>query len=216
MKVSFEGSLEEFQLIFGEGTGAKRGYAPKQAGGPPFISATEKPGTFVPYVNEQEPEVRLPEMSFHPLAGAKANYWEDLPPLPKDDDPYAPRPTIVLPPIEPEIRKEAWAKFVEFCETWLDGYNDPSLPQPDRLAMMQDLGHGRFTIPILIMAYEIKSLQRLVQKALKEATGTLFDLGFVDKVACNMVQISHMGYPDLAGTYDYSTAWKRNAPKELQ
>ncbi len=33
---------------------------------------------------------------------------------------------------------------------------------------------------------------------------------YIDEVAANMVQISHMGFPDLAGTYDYSTKWRRS------
>jgi hypothetical protein len=36
------------------------------------------------------------------------------------------------------------------------------------------------------------------------------DLDHIDEVAANMVQISHMGFPDLAGTYDYSTKWRRS------
>ena len=78
--------------------------------------------------------------------------------------------------------------------------------------MMQTLGQGRWPRPILIMAYEEKSLQRLVWKALKGdiPLGTEEERDWVDRVAATMVQISQMGFPDLQGTYDYSTQWRRN------
>lgn len=105
----------------------------------------------------------------------------------------------------------------------------PTQPQPDRLEALRELGSGRYPRPVLVMAYEIGSLQRMVEKALLEAQPDAvihsWDLGvldapnddprhvewldFVDHVAMNMVQISHMAFPDLAGTYDYSTRWKR-------
>ena len=238
MKFTFEGTAEEFRLVFSKPAGAKTvdkkstfsaqvnleeshhlpwweqvSYQPSESFpfadvSPPIPSNLNAPP--IPPVTEE----RLPEMAFRPLEGAKANYWEDLPPIPKDDDPYNQRAPTVLPQIAPAIRDEAWKIFKEFCQTWISGFNDTKADQPDRLQLIKDLGHGRYTIPVLIMAYEIKSLQRLVEKALNEATGNKFDLDFIDQVACNMVQISHMGYPDLAGTYDYSTAWRRNEPKE--
>lgn len=105
----------------------------------------------------------------------------------------------------------------------------PAQPQPDRLGALRELGSGRYPRPVLVMAYEIGSLQRMVEKALLEAQPDAvihsWDLGvldapnddprhvewlsFIDHVAMNMVQVSHMAFPDLAGTYDYSTRWKR-------
>jgi hypothetical protein len=77
--------------------------------------------------------------------------------------------------------------------------------------MMQELGQGRWPVPILVMAYEIGSLQRMVEKALVTSGAVADpDLDHIDEVAANMVQISHMGFPDLAGTYDYSTKWRRS------
>ena len=32
---------------------------------------------------------------------------------------------------------------------------------------------------------------------------------YVHAVAAHMVQVSHIGFPDLAGTLDYSTQWRR-------
>lgn len=105
----------------------------------------------------------------------------------------------------------------------------PAQPQPDRLEALRELGSGRYPRPVLVIAYEIGSLQRMVEKALLEAQPDAvihsWDLGvldapnddprhvewldFIDHVAMNMVQVSHMAFPDLAGTYDYSTRWKR-------
>ena len=107
--------------------------------------------------------------------------------------------------------------------------------QPDRLSMMQEIGQGRWPIPLLVMAYEEnghRSLQRMVEAALVErqhdqrwAAKYIAEyaadpesaeeheeawLDFVDRVAATMVQVSHMGFPDLAGTYDYSTRWRRS------
>jgi hypothetical protein len=61
------------------------------------------------------------------------------------------------------------------------------------------------------MAYEAKSLQRLVANALIGVVSGSKDysLDYADKIASNMVQVSHMVFPDLAGTYDYSTKWRR-------
>lgn len=142
----------------------------------------------------------------------EGDYWKDqFPPMPEDDDPYMDRPPVLLPSVPDDLRKEAWDAFVDMVRRWTQNFGVYDAPQPDRLNMMQEMGHGRFTLPIVIMAYEAKSLQRLIEKALKDA-GMEYDLDFVDQIACNMVQVSHMGFPDLAGTYDYSTKWKRFNP----
>jgi hypothetical protein len=131
--------------------------------------------------------------------------------MPEDDDPYMDRPPSILPTISDDLRSKAWAAFVQMVKEWTHNFGQSDAVQPNRLALMQELGHGQFTIPVVIMAYEAKSLQRLIEKALKEA-GLNSDLDYADQIACNMVQVSHMGFPDLAGTYDYSTSWKRKNP----
>jgi hypothetical protein len=147
----------------------------------------------------------------------EGNYWTDqMPSMPEDDDLHMERPAVVLPMINDTLRKEAWEFFKVFVQTWQENFGIQGVPQPNRLELMQELGHGRYTMPVLIMAYEAKSLQRLVEKALLEIGVGNPDLDFVDKIACNMVQVSHMGFPDLAGTYDYSTSWKRNNPWSKQ
>jgi hypothetical protein len=126
--------------------------------------------------------------------------------------------SIELPKLDDVTRASAWNAFRDFCVSWIDGFDEEGAEQPDRLQMMQDLGQGALPVPILVMAYEQGSLQQMVGKALLEYTQKPF-IGlstqdayheYIDKVSSNMVQISHMGFPDLAGTYDYSTKWKRS------
>jgi hypothetical protein len=83
--------------------------------------------------------------------------------------------------------------------------------------MIQEMGNGKALVPVLIRAYEVGSLQRLIEQALNKhsavhrmAFGADQEkwLDWCDLIAANMVQISHMGAPDLAGTYDYSTKWR--------
>jgi hypothetical protein len=90
-----------------------------------------------------------------------------------------------------------------------------AVPQPDRIAAMRELGHGRLPRSILIMAYERGSLQALVSDALKgsedKLPSTLADkpwIEVVDVIAANMIQVCHMAFPDLSGTYDYTQRWK--------
>jgi len=67
------------------------------------------------------------------------------------------------------------------------------------------------------MAYELGGLQLLVEKALTELwpdaaaayPGRDAWLDYVGQVAGNMVQISHMAFPDIAGTYDHSSKWRK-------
>ncbi len=134
------------------------------------------------------------------------------------NDPAVVAGNVVLPSLRREQREDAWQKFQQFSQAWITGFKDPEAEQPDRLGMMQELGQGRWPVPILVMAYEVGSLQQMVGKALLEYTQKPYlglstrdaYLDHIDEVAANMVQISHMGFPDLAGTYDYSTKWRRS------
>lgn len=86
-------------------------------------------------------------------------------------------------------------------------------PQPDRLALMQAMGQGPYVRPIVIMALEFGSLQRMVEAALHEIGVSADDdkewLDYCDRVAGTMVQVSREGFPELQGMYDYSTKWRR-------
>lgn len=93
--------------------------------------------------------------------------------------------------------------------------------QPDRLQLLRELGsRGKYIRPILLMAYEEGSLQRLVERALLQSLGgsslesgpEWFD--YIERLTANMVAVSHMGFPDLAPTYDYSTKWRKARPGE--
>lgn len=89
--------------------------------------------------------------------------------------------------------------------------------QPPRVDEMIQLGQGRIARSILIMAYEKGSLQKLVYEALKnhrdKLPPTLQSKSWeevADTIAANMIQISHVAFPDLQGTYDYTQGWKRS------
>jgi len=124
------------------------------------------------------------------------------------------QPKVELPTLTPEKREAAWAAFVKFCHAWVQGFEEADAEQPDRRQLMEDLGSGQNVVAVLIMAYEIESLQRLVEKALHAAgvewSGSAVSwLEWVDRVSATMVQISHQGFPELAGTYDFTQRWRR-------
>ena len=90
------------------------------------------------------------------------------------------------------------------------------VPQPDRLSLMKDLGQGQWPVPTLRLAYLRKSLQRMVEDALvstglhvKDFASPSDYLDYIDRVAAHMVQVSHIGFPDLVGSLDYSMRWRR-------
>lgn len=118
-----------------------------------------------------------------------------------------------MPKLSEEVRAGAWKSFEALVSLWAQNFDLPG-DQPDRLEALRQAGTGRYTLPVLIMAYEFGSLQRMIEKALiRVGIGPLEDsearLDYADKIAANMVQISHLTFPDLAGTYDYSTKWRR-------
>lgn len=178
MKITFEGSMREFQQLFG---GVVGGIAEE------------------PLVPEYLDDAKPIELPGEPVEDRQADEVEGLPEL------------------TAEQRADSESYFADFCGTWVKGfgnYDDPD--QPDRLGMIRKLGSGKNLIPLLIRAYEIGSLQRLVEEGFNKhspvhrmAYPKEEDwLDFCDLIAANMVQISHMGAPDLAGTYDYSTKWR--------
>lgn len=152
-----------------------------------------------------------PQPDFHYQADLSLEWNDRLQmPLPVD----TPQPTT-LPPIQPELRAEAWAAFKAFCKTWIEGFEVPGAPQPDRERLMKGLGYGRIPVPILVMAYELGSLQELVYRALKEQGIEVSDIDWLDRVAGTMVQISREGFPDIAGTIDYTQRWRRKLASEF-
>jgi len=207
MEITFKGTLSEFQALFHEGTA----FIPSDlAALPSDLAALEAVGEINP------PLTVVPTIAPEVVPGW-ASPGESIVPEPTNDGAWAAR-GMKLHELSAEQREAAWEHFVGFCSLWTENFEEPGVEQPDRLRAMQDLGQGRWPIPVLVMAYETKSLQRLVERALIEKQGVIernYDsreeyLDYIDRVAVNMVQVSHMGFPDLAGTYDYSTKWKRS------
>ena len=119
-----------------------------------------------------------------------------------------------LPSLSPDVRKAAKSAFAGVVEAWLEGFENPEVSQPDRLELLRALGSGPHSMPVVVMAYEMESLQALVFHAMLDAGLALTwakeeDMDLAHRVAGNMVQISHLAYPDLAGTFDHSTQWRK-------
>ena len=119
-----------------------------------------------------------------------------------------------LPSLSPDVRKATKAAFSQVVEAWLEGFENPEVSQPDRLELLRALGSGPHSMPVVVMAYEMESLQALVFHAMLDAGlaltwGKEEDMDLAHRVAGNMVQISHLAYPDLAGTFDHSTQWRK-------
>jgi hypothetical protein len=118
-----------------------------------------------------------------------------------------------LPKLSDELRSATWDHLAGLLGKWCQNFGEEG-EQPDRLEALRVTGTGRFALPILILAFELGSLQKVIFYARHgaDATASLWsdeEKEFCDRIAANMVQISHMVYPDLAGTYDYSTKWRR-------
>jgi len=157
VKITFEGTLEEFRLTFNTGhvvlctAGEREGGAPR------------------------------------PRYAEKAEVLEGQQPWTPQDE-------------------EAFTHFCRFVNGWRDGFEVEGAPQPDRLALLRDLGASKWAVPILRLAYEMGGLQLLIQR-----TGNFdgeADAEYVDRLAANMAQVSHMAFPELAGMYAYSSKWR--------
>lgn len=144
-------------------------------------------------------------------------YLDDAEPIELPGEPVEKKQPKGLPGLTDAQRADSESYFAEFCGKWVKGFGNYEDDQPDRLGMIQEMGNGKALVPVLIRAYEVGSLQRLIEQALNKhsavhrmAFGADQEkwLDWCDLIAANMVQISHMGAPDLAGTYDYSTKWR--------
>lgn len=133
--------------------------------------------------------------------------------------PYGKAPQETPPPeltltVSAEKRQASWEAFCGLVKLWMHNFeSEPELKleQPDRVQAMKDFGSGPHTVAVLVMAYELRSLQKLIWLALRAQgyveLATLPQLA--DRVAAHMLQISHVGLPDLAGTYDYGSKWAK-------
>lgn len=272
MKLRFEGSLEEFQAVFGhaeatwaaeiEITDPDKAVAEIEAEAEAYLSGAKTP--VVPFPTEVQEAPKTPaeaESAANRLAHQAATAVENL------------------PEISPLLRQETWAVFKSFCAGWAQGFEQDTEEraelerkrpyegkraeaevasaekkaekkgeqsnynpfdtmrtveeearwkeladkQPDRVQLMRDLsGQSRYIRPLLIMAYEVGSLQHLVEKALVEECGespgaaerTSDWLDYIERLTGLMIMVSHKGFPDLAGTYDHSTKWRRVQPAQ--
>lgn len=250
MKLQFEGSLSEFREVFGHvvSTEDYEGeFEPSDESD--FDPPVTPPGKTPLRVVEGESVPAGPPAPVHvpqvmqapaPPMGAVGPTNRFGIPVPQNDPLVG--QALNLPTLSVEDRLLAQEKMREFCVAWAENFGKTTcevrvdeetgeertvevpLPQPDRQGLMEQLGSGgRWPLSILVMGYEIGSLQRLVEQSLKtagfydqwqaETGGTESDwLDWINQLSATMVQLSHAGFPDLAGTYDYTTRWRRISP----
>jgi len=96
-----------------------------------------------------------------------------------------------------------WSLFSDFCADWMVGWKD-EVEQPDRLKLLRDLGLNPLAWHLLRGLYRFGSLQRAVAITLE------CDDDLAHEVASNITQIAHASFPDIAGTYDHSSRWRRS------
>lgn len=223
MKITFEGTEDEVMRLLA-GIGGGRAEPQSVEWSRPFNAAetaSYDPSGLNPYseglLRPEHDILQAPKMS---------GDW-NKPSAADTPEPISPLKAGPLPSISDDLRVEAWRRFVKFCEVWLYGWEQPDVTQPDRMQAMAEIGSGRVAYPILVMAYESGSLQNMVARAcsdlfaadvetkpnyakLAEALpmGAAAWNDFIARVTGSMVAASHLAFPDLAGTYDYSTKWR--------
>ena len=196
MRIDFEGTIEEFHTLFFAGNGASRTVT---TGKTPRVASVASSEQSVGEVGPVSP---------------------DAIPVPADYRDGGPAADSELPTISDELRAETTAYFTEFCTQWVQGFDEQDkdgnpVPQPDRVGMMARLGSSRYAHPLLIMCYERGSLQRVVESALRAGSPDYVPregedwLDWIQAVSALIVNVSHAGFPELAGTLDYSSKWRR-------
>ena len=193
MKLKFEGTLEEFRSLFRTADASD-----------------------LPQIQQQQPASPVPASS--PTAAAvttvtaavvPANRWWHAAASTKEAPRGTPPEVLTMTVSDPQ-REIAWNAFCDFVKLWIENFGIAGAEQPPRQQAMQELGSSPHVVAILVMAYELRSLQRLVQRALitlGDERST--DLDFCNTIASHMVTLSNMGFPDAAGTYDFGTGWRR-------
>ena len=148
-------------------------------------------------------------------SGLEAELEAEL--LPADDEEGIPGPEDKLPELSPGVRHTTSVAFKELCLTWVQGFEDEEAEQPDRLRALQDVGTGPTALAVIIMAHERGSLQRLIEHTLLDHNPAVAAgygtseawLDYIDRLSGNMVQVSHLAFPDLVSVHDYSTKWRK-------
>lgn len=130
-------------------------------------------------------------------------------------DPVSTAPAAPHPASTPSAQeaREAFDYFRSCLLEWIRGFEKPDQPQPDRIDIIRRMGSGRMMIPVMKLALERGSLQKLISECLKDTRSPSMPLEewleYVQRISAQMVAISHMGFPDLEGMHDYSTRWRR-------
>lgn len=203
MKITFEGSLAEFRAIFRSTSEARSEVRPSS---PPGVEqAPASPEISWEYPKDTHfPDTLPPHYGAHSFTAEPHEKQESVPSAPAQSSAVS---------YSPDMRKKAWMFFVDTVRQWLVGFEDESADQPDRVQLIRELGSGTFPLVILTMIHEIGSLQRFVQIALRELEVPQWtDLDFVERLAAHFIPVSHAGFPDLGGVYDFSTRWRRIEP----
>lgn len=251
MKVTVEGSAEDIKVLFSSNSAltpspARTTQAP-WVDAAPMVSVPTPPPTLDPHFEPVRfgdtmdlpgkilPGPPDPTVLRDTVSGFQAEpvpylEAEAPPPESRNSGPAVVRVElpgpVLLPPIKDEERIFAWGKFRDTVRQWAAGWEEEGAEQPDRVQLMRELGSGRGPVAILIMAYEMRSLQRMVEKALVEVgfkqvwsirfgvqNPTLpIDEAWLDllgRFAGHLTQVAHTGFPDLVGTLDYSSQWRR-------
>jgi hypothetical protein len=192
MKFRFEGTVEEFKTVF------KAGFDSNDYGaGMDFLASEEDEALLdgSPPLGVLEGEGKIVQLDPADHGGRKMTEVE---------------------------RERAYVSASEFFTRYAQNFGLSEEEQPNRAEIMEEFGHGRDTIPFLLLCYEYGSMQKLAGEILLplRENGLLpIDSGegeqawwkWVDLLCCNVVQVSIAGFPDLQGTYDYSNRWKREA-----
>lgn len=158
---------------------------------------------------------------FEPSSESESSFGDALEPRPepRPEPSVAPSPSAAQPAYDEEhqkLRLASWHKFVDTCAQWVVGFEIEGADQPDRQNLLKELGTGIYPVNVMRMALEIGSLQRLVQLALwVQSNSVCHDLDYIQRVAGNMVQVSHLVFPDLEGMLDGSSRWRRTTPPAI-
>lgn len=202
MKVQFSGTIEEFTTIF-------RGLALE------FDLADDE-------------ELIEENLSYRPDPPTEVRTKAALPMYQSapEETPLGEREAIPFPEntshegstrkLTPKERAGCVKVATDFFCAWVEGFGDESAEQPNRVDLIESIGSSQWTVPFLLLCYEHGSLQKFCGLCLTDThrekhVSNKAWWKWIDLVACNIVQVSVAGFPDVQGTYDYSTRWKREA-----
>jgi len=103
-----------------------------------------------------------------------------------------------------------WSLFRDLILAWISNF-DVEGPQPDRNELLRSLSEDPDHGKALACISHCGSLQVAIKKVLGDAGVESCSLEFVEKVAGNIVQVSHATLPEMAQYYDISSKWRQRA-----